>query len=243
MIPPADKKRGRRKDQAGFTLIELLVASTVGLILMLSVGAVLSDTLRSADAISSRIDVNRHAREIFDILALGGAVPDANTTTQYPAAIALNFNYVFGLRGRSTNFTGSPVGPWTPPTQFMVWNNGATERHYRFALSANATAPNDGGAAAVYRLMVEEIRDVTASCTDYNLPLLGCAAPGDTVSDVRGFLRAEPQFEQAGIVNSVLEIGFELTDPRRLNSPRLLLTGGKTPYWSAFAAVQRRAPW
>lgn len=240
MILSADKKRRRRKDQSGFTLIELLVASTVGLILMLSVGAVLSDTLRSADAVSSRIDVNRHAREIFDIMALGGSVPGANTTAQEAASL-LNFNYVFGLRGRSN--VGTPSPPWTFPTQFMVWNNGATNRHYRFALSVNSSAPNEGVAAAVYRLLAEEIRPVTASCTDYNLPLAGCAAAGDTVADVRGFLRAEPQFEKTNIVNSVVEIGFQLTDPRRLNSPRLLLTGDKTPYWTAFTAVQGKAPW
>ncbi|HRJ60203.1 MAG TPA: prepilin-type N-terminal cleavage/methylation domain-containing protein [Azospirillaceae bacterium] len=240
MIASADKKRRRRQNQRGFTLIELLVASTTGLILMLSVGAVLSDTLRSADAISSRIDVNRHAREIFDILALGGAVPNANTTAQVPASL-LDFNYVFGLRGRSN--VGTPAAPWTLPTQFMVRNNAATAPHYRFALSVNENAPNDGTADAVYRLMAEEIRDVTASCSDYNLPLRGCAAAGDTVAEVRGFLRAEPQFEKTYIVNNVVEIGFQLTDPRRLNSPRLLLTGGKTPYWTAFAAMQGKAPW
>lgn len=230
-------RRTRRERQAGFTLIELMLAGTLTLMLMLAVGATLSDTLRSADAVNSQIAVNRHAREIFDIMALGGHVTDANTNAS--ASLVLDHHYVFGLRGRSVSAGGTA---WSVPDRLMVRDSTDATRRYRFALSRTDADPNDG-TVPDHRLMAEEIRDVTATCTDYNLPLVGCGAIGDTITPVRGFLRADPQIVAYTQAKGMVELGLQLTDPDWLNAPRAFSTGGIVPFWTAFNALQGTAPW
>jgi prepilin-type N-terminal cleavage/methylation domain-containing protein len=73
--------------EAGFTLIELLMASVLSSLLMIAAFGMLYDSIRIADVLRSRVQLNAAARESFDIL-LNGGISDSTEVT--------------GLRGRNT---------------------------------------------------------------------------------------------------------------------------------------------
>ncbi len=236
----------RWKGQRGFTLIELMVAGTLGLILMIAVGGILTDTLRYADAISSKIALNRHAREIFDVLAFGAANPNA-TLNSGGAGPSPNFKYVFGLRSRNGLSTAAPWGLPQDGANLMQRDAADTvSRRYRLVLGNGPTTPvgsnADGSPSDPTVVTTERIPAISVACTDTDKPLQGCAA-GLTFTGVLGFLRADPHMFPATAANGVTSVAIQLVDPRPLASSRSYLAGQTVTYWMAFAALQRRAPY
>ncbi|MBP2295469.1 prepilin-type N-terminal cleavage/methylation domain-containing protein [Azospirillum rugosum] len=239
----------QREDQRGFTLIELMVAGTLGLILMIVVGGILTDTLRYADAISSRIALNRHAREIFDVLALGASNANANLNSGTGSDPSPGFRYVFGLRSRngSSDVTAGPFALPRRMPHFMQRDaNDLFSRRYRLVLGNGSTPPfgndADGDPTDPAVATTERIPAMSVACTDTNTPLQGCAA-GLTFTGVLGFLRADPIMSPATTANGVTAVAIQLMDPRPLGSSRSYLAGQTITYWMAFAALQRREPY
>ncbi len=76
------------KNDGGFTLIELLMASLLGSLLIIAAFGMLYDSIRIADVLRSRAQLNAAARESFNILLDGGIS---------------NGIEVIGLRGRPIN--------------------------------------------------------------------------------------------------------------------------------------------
>lgn len=221
-----------RVQQAGFTIIEYMVASTVGLILMLVIGGVLIDNLRTADEISSRIALNRHAREIFDLLAFGARQTGANAT---PIA----FDSVFGLRGRTSASPGSASG-WYIPDHYMARDgNGTGDRRYRFALPFTGADPDNSGDD---ELLAEQIGNVTVACSATDVPLQECTVPLQ-IAGVAGFLRADPDVSKpASAANRVTELTLQLIDPRRLNLNGAYRSDEYEILWTAFWSLVTKVP-
>lgn len=232
--------KSRRDAQQGFTLIELMVAGTISLILLAAIGGVLSDSLRTAAALNSQAAINRHAREIFDILAFGGSNANANDTTPLP------FKYVFGLRGR--NPTGSdmfamPAATSTSPLLARNLNGGT--RLYRFGLSRTGSTPQGDPIDA---LLAEQIQEVTVACTGTDLPVQGCAVA--TSVTMQGYLRSDPTLSvimnQSALPShsrAVIGVAFQLIDPQVQGAPHAYNTDYTVTYWTAFTGLQERAPW
>lgn len=227
----------RHRRQGGFTLIELMVAATTGLILMVALGGILSDTVRTAESLTSRIAVNRHAREIFDLLAFGSYHTNPSGAT-IGAGGELEFDYVFGLRGR--NKDESDVNKaWRFPSGFMVMDEDQITRRYRFALPRNGNPLYDPQTVLI---LAESIQDVSVACTGTNVPLHGCLA-GTIFTGVRGFLAFDPDVLRAASTIRVGEIAFRLADTRRLGAVRSFRTDATEVYWTAFTALQQQKPY
>lgn len=227
----------RHRRQGGFTLIELMVASMTGLILMVALGGILSDTVRTAESLTSRIAVNRHAREIFDLLSFGSYHTNPSGATIGNSGVP-EFDYVFGLRSRYGAQPGGSAS-WSYPKGFMVRDVDQTTRRYRFALPRDGELPDGPPAEAV---LTESIQDVSVVCTDTNLPLEGCSA-GNTFTGVRGFLAFDPKIQPPSGPVEVGEIAFRLADTRRLGAVRSFRTDATEVYWTAFTALQQQAPY
>lgn len=227
----------RHRRQGGFTLIELMVASMTGLILMVALGGILSDTVRTAESLTSRIAVNRHAREIFDLLSFGSYHPNIDTKSAGNGGV-LDFDHVFGLRSRNSGSPGATT-VWGYPSAFMVRDVDQTTRRYRFALPHNGPPPDGPPTEAV---LAESIQDVSVTCTDLDLPLRGCW-PGSTFTGVRGFLAYDPHAQLPAGPLGVGEIAFRLADTRRLGAVRSFRTDATEVYWTAFTALQQQAPY
>lgn len=139
--------------QAGFTIIELMVAGTVGLLLMTVLMTIIFDAMRTAEILQRQIALNQAAREMFDILALGGTRDDVNCedncTTRY------QHEYVFGVRGRATTASGNPAGLTSDPTTL-------TSSHATVLPSTSSTT--DG---RFYWVLPSSIDDGTVSKTTH----------------------------------------------------------------------------
>ena len=80
------------KHQAGFTLVELMMSAVAAGIVMLAAGGFMLRALGWYDELSAKIEMNRHAREVYRVMAYGGkAATTGNDGTKY----------VYGVRGRS----------------------------------------------------------------------------------------------------------------------------------------------
>lgn len=231
--------KSRRDAQQGFTLIELMVAGTISLILLAAIGGVLSDSLRTAAALNSQVAINRHAREIFEILAFGGSNENANTTA---SGSILPFNYVFGLRGRnptggSDMFTMPKKGSQSP---FLARSADGGTRLYRFGLGRDGSVPLGNPVDA---LLAEQIQEVTIPCTGTDLPVQGCAVA--TSVTMQGYLRSEPTLpdfipSRGGITT----LAFQLIDPQVQGAPHAYNTDYTVTYWTAFTGLQEKPlPW
>jgi prepilin-type N-terminal cleavage/methylation domain-containing protein len=79
------------KRQRGFTLIELLMSATAASVIMVAASSFMVRALGWHDELSAKLEMNRHARETWRVLAYGG---------KGPAAGRDGTNYVYGVRGR-----------------------------------------------------------------------------------------------------------------------------------------------
>ena len=64
-------KRPRRQ-QAGFTLVELMMSAVAAGVVMLAAGGFMLRALGWYGELSAKIEMNRHAREVYRVLAYGG---------------------------------------------------------------------------------------------------------------------------------------------------------------------------
>ena len=78
--------------QRGFTLIELMAASAATAVVILAASAFMLKALSWYDELSAKIEINRHARETYNLLAFGGM--SASTGKD-------GTKYVYGIRGRN----------------------------------------------------------------------------------------------------------------------------------------------
>lgn len=241
----------RRAAQRGFTLIELMVSMTLVLVLATALGGILLDTQRNIDAVISQLALNREARGIYEMLALGGhrtGVNDAAGTVNPPAGALVDFNYVFGLRSRVPNSTATPFEGWIAPKINATTNvaeldlTNGTARTYRFALSPRGTTPDlttfSGQVESQSPVLLDEgiINGVTVPCTGADLPLKGCST-GTTVTS-SGFLQDDPVSDQLLYSGTAhYGIAFRLIDPRRLGSPTAYQNDFSSTYWFVFRSV------
>ncbi len=233
--------RSRRDTQRGFTLIELMVAGTISLILLAAIGGVLSDSLRTAAALNSQVAINRHAREIFEILAFGGSNDSANAEAS--TTIPLPFKYVFGLRGRNPTNLGTDLFkmPEVENSQspYLARDLDGGKRLYRFGLGRDGKVPQGNPLDA---LLAEQIQEVTVPCTGTDLPVQGCVVA--TSVTMQGYLRSEPTlFLSAAARGGVAEVAFQLIDPQVQGAPHAYNADYTVTYWTAFTGLQEKAPW
>lgn len=87
-----------RLNQRGFTIMELMTASLAMGVVILAASAFMLKALGWYDEISSKIEINRHARETFDFFAFGGLSPTAGKDFTYN---------VYGINGHNK----PPPGP------------------------------------------------------------------------------------------------------------------------------------
>jgi prepilin-type N-terminal cleavage/methylation domain-containing protein len=78
------------KRQSGFTLIELLAASTATAVVIIAATAFMLKALTWFDELNAKIEMNRHARETFDLLAYGGMSASSGDD---------GTKYLYGVRG------------------------------------------------------------------------------------------------------------------------------------------------
>ncbi|KAA0571165.1 prepilin-type N-terminal cleavage/methylation domain-containing protein [Azospirillum sp. Sh1] len=232
--------KSRRDAQRGFTLIELMVAGTISLILLAAIGGVLSDSLRTAAALNSQVAINRHAREIFEILAFGGSNENANTTA---SGSVLPFNYVFGLRGR--NPTIIVADPFKMPkvensqNPFLSRSADGGTRLYRFGLGRDGSVPLGNPVDAQ---LAEQIQEVTVPCTGTDLPVQGCAVA--TSATMQGYLRSDPTLSTSASRGGITTLAFQLIDPQVQGAPHAYNTDYTVTYWTAFTGLQDKPlPW
>jgi prepilin-type N-terminal cleavage/methylation domain-containing protein len=65
------------RGQRGFTIIELLAASAATGIVILAASAFMLKSLSWYDELSAKVEINRHARETYNLLAFGGVAASA----------------------------------------------------------------------------------------------------------------------------------------------------------------------
>ena len=82
--------RRMRRPQSGFTLIEILAATAATAVVTLAATAFMLKSLAWFDDLSAKVEMNRHARETFAVLAFGGrAATNGNDGTKN----------LYGIRG------------------------------------------------------------------------------------------------------------------------------------------------
>lgn len=79
-------------DQRGFTLMEVMVSTAATAVVIAAATAFLLKFLAWYDELSSRIAINRHARETYQVLSLGGRSASAGND---------GTKNVYGLRGHN----------------------------------------------------------------------------------------------------------------------------------------------
>lgn len=107
--------------QAGFTLIELLATSTATGVVMLAATSFMLKSLSWFDELNAKIEINRHARETFDLLAYGGV--SASTGKD-------GTKNVYGVRGSNKE---PKDGLRTSANALQYTNNNLTLLPDRFA--------------------------------------------------------------------------------------------------------------
>jgi len=233
-----------RRTQAGFTLIELMVAMIVGMILMMVLANLFIDAVGNVDAMLNKAQLNRQARAMFDELALGGFRKGVNATAAYTTgdtiATDVNYNYIFGLRGRIPTTGHSGIG-WALPSRLMSGTSAAGPWLYTLGLT-----PTD---AFFYTLSSTEqdsdvlssdsVPAITVTCTDINQPDYGCSS-GQTIS-VTGYLRMDPVFPPA-TSGTILEIVFDLYNPEVYGNGHIADDEISTVYWTAFTSLIDQVP-
>jgi prepilin-type N-terminal cleavage/methylation domain-containing protein len=106
--------------QRGFTIIELLFASAATGVVILAASAFMLKSLRWYDELSAKIEINRHARETYNLLAFGGrSASTGNDGTKN----------VYGLRGAHQ----SPGSGLRQNAALKYTNNGLTLTPDKFA--------------------------------------------------------------------------------------------------------------
>jgi prepilin-type N-terminal cleavage/methylation domain-containing protein len=183
-----------KASEAGFTLIELLMASVLGSLLMIAAYGMLYDSIRIADVLRSRVQLNAAARESFDIL-LNGGISDSTE--------------VIGLRGR-------PIATMPNAAALSEINlKDPKDNNFRVKLEADAI-----GATAKLTGPTTVSQNVT--CTASEIPIPACQN-GITLA-VNGYLGGAPRIhvntpdpDTRDIKNRTREIELTLANPYLLS--------------------------
>lgn len=181
-----------RDAQQGFTLIELMTALVLASIVALAVTAVLFDSVRFGEELTSQVNLNRQAREMFDLLALGGRQNCTNVnssatgcTAPYPTlnsddtgsndvGTAQNHVYSFGLRGRNPAISTASSGVALIDNgtglikNLMARDGSATPvRLYRLQLPPAAATRNSStaGEPPDFTLLSARSQSIAVTCT------------------------------------------------------------------------------
>lgn len=246
-----------RIKESGFTIIELMVSMTVGLLLMSIIGGIYFSAVQSASQISSRISLNRSAREMFDIVAYGGYNGNANTTTAtLTTATVDEHNYIFGINGRDNGATTR--SGWTVPSSLMTLNSTgtATPETYFLGLSPSDEGPEIGSSGTVAAnspivssetaASVGSSAGVSVTCSDSvpGDPIEGCSS-GET-RYVRGNLRGDVHLGVPAVTDTdagTKHITLLVMNPQSFNLKENLHRADITEdgvfdtYWTAFAPL------
>lgn len=192
-------ERLHRNDQSGFTIIELMIAMTVGMMLMAILGGIYFNSVQTASGLVDRINMNRQAREMFDILAMGGARVDANKYTASTNYLD-NHHFIFGIRGRYKIGASDSQAQFSVPGNIIL-DSSATDASitlsYKLGL-ANNTVTADKYKGPLERtpspdtpITSSEIGGadgVALTCKGERDPVGGCVGTEQAI--LRGFLRA-----------------------------------------------------
>ena len=190
---------------------------------------------------------------MFDMMALGGYRTNVNVKSTTLTGIAnqdadFDYNYVFGMRGRTRLSGASRIG-WSPPSTTMaVDSNG--NKLYKFALYPNYASPAKviDKNAVIYSddLSSDSVTNYMITCSDTNWPVEGCSS-GNKLS-VQGLLRMDSgDLTSAGITKDAIVL--DLFNPLYytvLSSSVIdaTSTNGDTfaIYWTMFKTIIDRVP-
>ena len=179
--------------QRGFTLIEVMTASVAAALVMLAGSAMLLRGLSWFDQLNARIEMNRHAREVYGVLAYGGAsTASGNDVT----------GYIYGINGRHA----APASGLRSNGAFQYTSNNLTLTPDKFAsmtvscTGAGTPVPDctAGGSVALQgwlgrdvqinassRSVANQTVEVTMSITD-SFQAQRAKSPGDFTESYRG---------------------------------------------------------
>jgi prepilin-type N-terminal cleavage/methylation domain-containing protein len=111
-----------KRAQRGFTLIELMFAAAATAIVIWAATGFLLKSLSWYDELSAKIELNRHAREVFDVMAYGGTSPATGNdgtknvyglrgSNKAPGAPGLRKNYAFQYTNNKLTLTPDFAAP------------------------------------------------------------------------------------------------------------------------------------
>jgi prepilin-type N-terminal cleavage/methylation domain-containing protein len=103
----------RKQAQAGFTLIEVMIASVASMAVIAPAIAVMFNAFNWYAEIQSQIQLNREARQAFDLIG-SGAKGGSNGNDSTP--------YLYGVRGRKL----APLGPLRTNYRLQYQSNNLT---------------------------------------------------------------------------------------------------------------------
>jgi len=212
--------------QDGFTIIELMVAMTVGMMLMVVLGGIYFDSVRQAESITQKLTMNREAREIFDIISMGGRRDSINSHAS-DTNIPDKHDYIFGLRGRKY-YPGASHPPgdypsWGVPDSILAINSSLPSKTlFRVGLPRNTDVPevdtsdplksNSPITSSEYQSGNDGI---SATCTDVDFPFSGCENAGDVIV-IRGYVRMDVKYNDTALkddLSSSLNLPILLVNP------------------------------
>lgn len=224
--PNPRKSPDPRESQGGFTLIELMVAGTLTLLLMVVIGGTVLDSLRFADALLTRTSLNREARQIHDMLALGGQPPADQDVA----------NYVAGVRGRHNNAT-TPDNP-TATSLFPNFTDTG-QPQYRLGLQVGNTPIDTPAADPPNTLFSSRVQARDVTCTDDDVPVSGC-----TVGATRTLHGRVEQIRTPAAVYGSFQSGYliRLTEPADIGRRGMVDADFRDVVWMAFTLNREAAP-
>jgi len=249
-------ERIHRNDQSGFTIIELMVAMTVGMMLMAILGGIYFNSVQTAGGLVDRINMNRQAREMFDILAMGGARENANIYSSPDYTKRDNHQYIFGLRGRYKDAAAGADLDWRVPEN-LISDESPTDAtvvlSYKLGLSRDNLKPFENSSHIPFNepILSSDIggtSGVSISCGGDSDPISGCTA-GNSVTS-RGYLRAGISLTSTPVETNAgtLRIPLMLINPNAYYLSKSIGRVGITDdqiydtYWTAFRPLVEYHP-
>lgn len=211
--------------QKGASLIEVMVAMTVALVLSTAVTAIFMSTLRIADDMKATVFMNQDAREMFDLLALGGGIDRTD--------------YVRGLRAISddsvtiVNADNNPVEDGAG-NALLGTPDGVDSHVLQYQV-------NDWGAALGGRILESRrISQTVVTCVAADDPVEGCTV-GATVTVV-GTLRRDPDIGELFTDGNqrTRSVTLHLADPTMLNRTDVAVADRRSVYWNGFLMQEGR---
>ncbi len=230
----------RHHSQTGFTLIELMMSMTIGLILMMVLASLFIDAIGNADAMMNKAELNRQARMMFDIVALGGFRTGVNisTSSAVTPATDVNYKYIFGLRGRNNVEKGDG---WSIPSDLRSGVSAWGPPQDTFGLP-----PTDAAISSFSQTVQESdvlssdtVPTVTVTCTGTNQPVFGCVTGQDM--NVTGYLRMTTP-NTRGFSQNIQEVVFDLYNPLFYGNNHVADDEISTVYWTALTNLIDQVP-